>query len=62
HPCTEHDRKRPMKRMHHNSSASGGSSPSDESQGHGHGHGGSVALIENCSPMHTASLGRHKLI
>ncbi|XP_032590311.1 uncharacterized protein LOC6560297 [Drosophila grimshawi] len=62
HPCAEHDRKRPMKRMHHNSSASGGSSPSDEGQGHGHGHGGSVALIENCSPMHTASLGRHKLI
>lgn len=59
-PCSEHDRKRPMKRVHHNSSASGGSSPSDEGQGHGSAPG--AELIENCSPMHTASLGRHKLI
>ncbi|XP_064543107.1 uncharacterized protein sprt [Drosophila montana] len=59
-PCSEHDRKRPMKRVHHNSSASGGSSPSDEGQGQGSAPG--AELIENCSPMHTASLGRHKLI
>lgn len=65
-PCSDQDRKRPMKRVHHNSnnSNSGGSSPTEE--------GGQILvpgaasagglLIENCSPMHTASLGRHKLI
>ncbi|KAH8355146.1 hypothetical protein KR093_006703 [Drosophila rubida] len=62
HPCSDADRKRPMKRVHNNSSTnssnSGGSSPSDEVQSHGTGAG----LIEDCSPRHTASLGRHKLI
>ncbi|XP_060652628.1 uncharacterized protein LOC132788950 [Drosophila nasuta] len=62
HPCSDLDRKRPMKRVHNNSSNSGGSSPSDEGQSHGSGAAGAGLLIENCSPMHTASLGRHKLI
>ncbi|KAH8299553.1 hypothetical protein KR044_002757 [Drosophila immigrans] len=62
HPCSDLDRKRPMKRVHHNSSTSGGSSPSDEGQNHATAAGGVGLLIENCSPMHTASLGRHKLI
>ncbi|EDW10381.2 uncharacterized protein LOC6580624 [Drosophila mojavensis] len=62
-PSSEHvDRKRPMKRVHHNSSASGGSSPSEESQSQSQVQGQAATLIENCSPMHTASLGRHKLI
>ncbi|XP_020802524.1 uncharacterized protein LOC110179353 [Drosophila serrata] len=59
HPCTDLERKRPMKRVHHNNNNNinnnikGGVSPTDEGQ---------TMLIENCSPMHTASLGRHKLI
>ncbi|KAH8233519.1 hypothetical protein KR026_009274 [Drosophila bipectinata] len=54
HPNADLDRKRPMKRVHHNNNNSkGGVSPTDEGQ---------TMLIENCSPMHTASLGRHKLI
>jgi len=45
-----------MKRVHHhnnNNNNKGGESPTGEGQ---------TMLIENCSPMHTASLGRHKLI
>jgi len=51
-----------MKRLHHNNNNNtnnnninkgGGGSPTEEGQ---------TMLIENCSPMHTASLGRHKLI
>ncbi|KAH8291505.1 hypothetical protein KR054_012252 [Drosophila jambulina] len=57
HPCTDLERKRPMKRVHHNNNnnnnVKSGVSPTDEGQ---------TMLIENCSPMHTASLGRHKLI
>ncbi|XP_017125139.1 uncharacterized protein LOC108144623 [Drosophila elegans] len=55
HPCTDLERKRPMKRVHHNNNNNkgGGGSPTD---------GGQTMLIENCAPMHTASLGRHKLI
>ncbi|XP_016929916.3 uncharacterized protein [Drosophila suzukii] len=62
HPCADLERKRPMKRVHHNNNNNtnnnsnnkgGGGSPTDEGQ---------TMLIENCSPMHTASLGRHKLI
>lgn len=65
-PCSDQDRKRPMKRVHHNSNSnSGGSSPTEEG-GQSHVPGATKAgggmLIENCSPMHTASLGRHKLI
>ncbi|KAH8372900.1 hypothetical protein KR009_007464 [Drosophila setifemur] len=52
HPSADLERKRPMKRVHHNSNK-GGASPTDEGQ---------TMLIENCNPMHTASLGRHKLI
>lgn len=57
----ELDRKRPMKRVHNNSSNSGGSSPTDDGQSRGTAPGAGL-LIENCSPIHTASLGRHKLI
>ncbi|XP_033153611.1 uncharacterized protein LOC117136702 [Drosophila mauritiana] len=53
HPCADIERKRPMKRVHHNNNNKGGGSPTGEGQ---------TMLIENCSPMHTASLGRHKLI
>ncbi|XP_039480362.1 uncharacterized protein LOC120444623 [Drosophila santomea] len=55
HPCSDIERKRPMKRVHHNNNNNnkGGGSPTEEGQ---------TMLIENCSPMHTASLGRHKLI
>ncbi|XP_017038792.1 uncharacterized protein LOC108086402 [Drosophila ficusphila] len=53
HPCADLERKRPMKRVHHNNNSKSGGSPTDEGQ---------TMLIENCSPMHTASLGRHKLI
>ncbi|XP_043642196.1 uncharacterized protein LOC122612557 [Drosophila teissieri] len=54
HPCADIERKRPMKRVHHNNNNNkGGGSPTGEGQ---------TMLIENCSPMHTASLGRHKLI
>ncbi|KAH8254335.1 hypothetical protein KR032_009600 [Drosophila birchii] len=51
HPCTDIERKRPMKRVHHNNNNN--NNKTDEGQ---------TMLIENCSPMHTASLGRHKLI
>lgn len=54
HPNADLERKRPMKRVHHhNNNSKGGASPTDEGQ---------TMLIENCSPLHTASLGRHKLI
>ncbi|KAH8280290.1 hypothetical protein KR018_001591 [Drosophila ironensis] len=53
HPNIDLERKRPMKRVHHNNNIKSGGSPTDEGQ---------TLLIENCSPMHTASLGRHKLI
>ncbi|BFG06136.1 uncharacterized protein DMAD_04719 [Drosophila madeirensis] len=55
HPGHDLERKRPMKRMHHNNNNHNKStaSPTDEGQ---------TMLIENCSPLHTASLGRHKLI
>ncbi|XP_030371666.1 uncharacterized protein LOC115621949 isoform X2 [Scaptodrosophila lebanonensis] len=50
HQCnSDLERKRPLKRVHNNKSTNG--TGSEEG-----------LLIENCSPIQTASLGRHKLI